>query len=157
MIAVRWLIYYVAVQGSATSCPSQVRTFFFSRPMANAKEKVCGCACGIEPHYDLEVPSQLASGLRQCECRLCGPGRCSVRVHPMLFLSQAFIQKGSCAASISPFPILCDHCGEHFLLQQRREAVRRARCKRKRDADATAEQERIAKLPNMDKGIDDGP
>ena len=125
--------------------------------MANAKEEVCGCACGIGARYDLEVPIELASGLRQCECRLCGPGRCSVDVHPICFLSQALIQKGSCVASISPFPILCEDCGEDFLLQQRREAVRRARCKRKRDADATAEQERIAKLPNMDKGIDDGP
>ena len=139
-----------------------VSTFFFSRQMAaSAKEEVCGCACGTEAFITgLEVPIELASSLRQCECRLCGPGRCIVDVPPFCFQTQASIQKGSCAASISPFPILCDHCGEHFLLQQRREAVRRARCKRKRDADATdatAEQERMAKLPNMDKGTDDGP
>ena len=67
--------------------------------------------------------------MRQCECRLCGPGRCPQKLHPFNFMFRCLERMGS-AGALLEMPFLCADCGEHFLLQRRKEAVRRSRQKR---------------------------
>ena len=69
--------------------------------------------------------------LRRCECRLCGNGRCAVFVHPIASLLATRLQVEDRDPVLNMPPVMCEDCLEHFLLERKRDAVKRSREKRK--------------------------
>ena len=100
---------------------------------SNAVAKLCGCDCHLDA--DIVDASTTPSGWEQCECVLCGDGRCRVPVSPLL-RSADLIERGRWPATLtdmSASPIYCGSCRDHHLLQIRIDAVRRAREKRQNE------------------------
>ena len=89
----------------------------------------CDCVLHIDPILLLQIPANRV----QCECMLCQGGQCRVLISPLnktVVEEAAVRQSGSCGSN-DMVPTLCEDCKEHYLLDLRRQAVKRARDKRK--------------------------
>ena len=103
----------------------------------NAAEQ--NCSCGCDCHLDEGgarkelTPCHVDDGMVQCDCLLCGGGRCKNHVSPLLKL--AVIQdRGIRPQNLQSWdatPCYCGECRHENLLEIRRQAVRRARENRK--------------------------
>ena len=97
---------------------------------AVSHSSLCGCDCAFPASA-----STAPSGWGLCECVLCGGGRCSVPVSPLLRFA-ALHDRGlqpKKLADIAASPNYCGDCRDHNLLQIRIAAVRRAREKRQNE------------------------
>ena len=95
--------------------------------MANRPACQCPCASSDSmanlPADQIFEPDQL----RRCECRLCGNGRCAVFVHPIASLLATRLQREDRDPVLNMLPVMCEDCLEHFLLERKRDAVKRSR------------------------------
>ena len=131
------------------SCfPTYCRAARMAEQQEEDPAQACGCSC--DSHISLEVRGELAAEFQQCQCRLCGPGRCAQWLHPFNFMFRCLERMGSAGAPLE-MPFLCADCGEHFLLQRRREAVRRSRRKRQTENELAGGTEHTDKRQKVEK------
>ena len=91
----------------------------------------CECACVL--HTDAVPVCDIPASWDRCECLQCPGGRCKLLISPLnkFFLEvEAARQSGSCGSN-DMVRTLCGDCREHYLLDLKRQAVKRARDKRK--------------------------